>query len=1692
MASACEAARADPTRLDFRLPESPNTLSERITFMSPSRRTRSWPRPVLYRRATLILCLALAASFAYMLAQRPAAASRTSAQFKQTAPDKQTTAENKQTASPDTAHEPQSKARPFMPGEILVRFRGETKAADAEAAVASLPAVRGGEIPVEFESARGLEIVRGLRLARVPAAETESALAALRARPDVLYAEPNYVRRKLSVPNDPRYAEQWSLKNANRFGGGDGADIDAEQAWDITKGDRSVVVGIVDEGIDINHTDLQPNVWANTGEVPGNGIDDDGNGYVDDVHGWDFFHNDASVYDGAPGEVGIDATDAHGTHVAGIVGATGNNAIGVAGINWQVGLMPLKILGTESESQAPSSVLLTVRAYAYAKAMRDLYVSSGGTKGANVRVLNNSYGGIGRSQAELDAIHALNDSGILFVVAAGNDNTSNDQSPVYPANYDSPNVITVAATDQTDVLANFSNYGRTTVHMSAPGVGILSTTPGNTYDFASGTSMASPHVAGVAALLCAKRPEITVARLRSALLLSGEFTSFLGFNTVTGRRLNAQFALQNLDDADTTPPAAPSNLRADGSDIRWNAPGDDGVSGRATLYEIRFSDNDLTNPAEFARSLVVAAPQPSNALTPEEMLFNGFYGHSSGYIGIRAIDEVGNAGPVAQVHVAFNDLALNPYAVNEGMPASLSTGGTPLGLVGDDKYKTFTLPFNFPFYGFNLSSVIVSTNGAIYPVTSLYPPVVRPDGSGDFFSSVGYLTASHMIAVAWDDLRTDRRAGDDVYVVQPDADRVIFRWQAVTFDTPFANGTTRGEHPVNFEAELRRDGTIVTRYGDGNQSLLPVVGISNGVRDAYVSASHTSEEAFKDLTNAPAVTFERRKPDNSPYADLRLLSMTTDANPASTGERLTYTIFLVNYGTLQPDVVVTDPLPPGTNFVSCSPPPFIGATCSGPAPGANGAVTFNLPAYRSGLTDTLSVTVDVAAPAGSTLTNTASASSTARDPDTSNNSASVTTDVVSNNVFLNARAVAARGYYTLALKGDGTVWGWGENKSGQIYDGTKDESKIYPSQVSGLSGATAIAAGANFGLALKGDGTVWGWGDNTSGQLGNADVPAAPKVAPVQVKGLAGVTAIAAGAAHGLALKADGTLWAWGSNAGGQLGTGARDENPHFMPLFVMSDVTALAAGPGQTYAVKSDGTVWVCGNNFYGMAGQPNTIFVVPTPTQMQGLAGVRSVASSENSAFAIKSDGTLWAWGDNSYGQLGTGARNNDGNPAPAQVPGLSGVVSVTAGYTYVYAAKADGTLWGWGNNAFTPAVFAPTQVAGIAGVTQVAAGTTHAVALLGNGTVRTWGANDQGELGDGTNAYRNTWVAVTGLTRVTTPTITPETGTFYPAVDVTVNCATPGAVMHYTVNSFQDPTESDPIIAAGTTLHFTANPSRVRVRAWKNGMPASATKEGYYSIFDAGSFPPMPNPIDNSSNFVGQHYKDFLSRDADSSGQQFWTNEVESCGANAQCREVKRVNVSAAFFLSIEFQETGYFVYRLEKASFNRLPRFGQFMADTRQAAAGVVVNTPGWEQKLAGNKRAFAELWVRRADFKALYDGTSNAEYVDALYANAGVVPASNERDALVAGLGGGTETRASVLGKVADGAALRQKEKNRAFVLMQYFGYLRRNPDDAPDSDFTGYNFWLSKLVQFDGDFARAEMVKAFVSSIEYRKRFGQP
>jgi hypothetical protein len=254
-------------------------------------------------------------------------------------------------------------------------------------------------------------------------------------------------------------------------------------------------------------------------------------------------------------------------------------------------------------------------------------------------------------------------------------------------------------------------------------------------------------------------------------------------------------------------------------------------------------------------------------------------------------------------------------------------------------------------------------------------------------------------------------------------------------------------------------------------------------------------------------------------------------------------------------------------------------------------------------------------------------------------------------------------------------------------------------------------------------------------------------------------------------------------------------------------------------------------------------------------------------------------------------------------------------------------------------------------------------------------------------------------------------------------------------------------------------------------------------------AGLVTQAANDIDATTFFVEQQYRDFLGREADDSGLGYWSSEIAKCEGDAGCVNARRVNTSGAFFLSIEFQETGYTLYRFNKASFGVMPRRNDFLVRMQAIAQGVVVGQDGWPARLAANKAAAAEAWVARADFRQLYDSLSNAQYVDALFNNAGVVPAEVERVALAQGLDSGRETRATVLSKVADNAEFKRKEQNPAFVLMQYFGYLHRNPDEGRDSDLSGFNFWLRKLEDNAGDFHKAEMVRAFIEASEYRDRF---
>jgi subtilisin family serine protease len=1111
----------------------------------------------------------------------------------------------------------------FVPGEALVRYRSE-RAASRHTRQAMLNAA-GRQLFVQVDRFDGSDIVPGLRLARVAAEDTLAAIEALKQQPDVLYAEPNYVLYLDATPNDPRF-----LSN-ELFGL---AKIGAPAAWDVIKGSSDtpqagfgnprIVVGVIDEGVDVSHPDLFANVWVNSTEIPNNSVDDDGNGFIDDINGYDFALNTGTI-----------TAQFHGTHVAGTIGAVGNNATGVVGVNWGVGLMSLKFITGLRADTADA-----IRACNYAKQMRDLWVSTAGTRGANLRVLNNSYGSLAFTQSFLDAINAVNQSGILFVASAGNaegftPEPNNDLIPHYPSSYSAPGVIAVASTGQTDNLASDSHFGLSSVHLGAPGVAILSTTPGNTYSFSSGTSMAAPHVAGAAALLLARDPNLTINQLKSLLIYNGDLVPSLAGKTLTGRRLNVGNSLLALAENDVTPPGTVTSFNLNSQNGRalnvgWTASGDDGAVGQASLYQLAFTDA-TSGAVIFLKSVIPAASGVTQAIDVKLP-----YRHTNGTLTMREFDNVGNEGVPATVAVSVSPVEGDPYLTSTGSAVALSPGGVGLATNCDDCFKIQALPFSFPFFGENFNSVEASTNGSLY---------FGPHLANDSGSSAVALSQFKMIAGLWDDLRTDTRPGDDIFVETPDANRIIFRWKGVTF-----NDNPALQFPVNFEIELRSNGTILTRYGDGNTNVKPVVGISGGEPDVYLINSHTAEQAETNLTNAAEVTFLPRA---------------------------------------------------------------IGITSS---------VQFSAPQF----------------------------------------------------------------------------------------------------QVVEFDGAATVR--------------VSRVGDTTT------------------------------------------------------------------------------------------------------------------------------------QSSVDYVTTDGAAKQKGDFTFG---------------------SGTINFAAGET---------------SKSFSVLIVDDVFVEG----------TESFSVLLSNPVNTALGARNVAEV----------------------------------------------------------------------------------------------------RIFDNDGTPPTTNPLDNADArfFVRQHYLDFLSREPDAGGLAFWAGQITACGSDQACVEDRRINVSAAFFLSIEFQETGYLAYRMYKASYgNLLPnppvppnapvpvRYEEFLPDTQQIALGVMVGIGDWETLLENNKQAFAAKFVARSRFTTAYPlNTEPAVFVDALYTNAGVTPSASERTLVIGEFGAGATTtgdtaaRARVIRRVAENAALKQQELNRAFVLMQYFGYLRRNPYDPPELtlDYAGYNFWLNKLNEFNGNFIAAQMVKAFIDSDEYRRRFG--
>lgn len=520
----------------------------------------------------------------------------------------------------------------YVPGELLVKFKDGTKNDDKHAAKA---AVKG----------KGIKTFKNIGVSHWKLGKdmtVDKALKELGKKKyaDIIeFAEPNYYQYADGTVTAAYRGHLWGMHNFGQTGGTADADIDALEMWQSYTDASSVVVGVIDTGIDYNNDDLKNNIWENAGEIGTddygkdmmtNNVDDDGNGFVDDYRGWDFWNNDNDPMDDR----------GHGSHVSGTIGGDGDNGVGVAGVCWDVKLMPLKFLNSGGSGTTDGAIA----AINYAAWFKDV-------NGDNiVRITSNSWGG-GRKSKPLEK--AISGSGALFIASAGNSASSILQ---YPAGYTCDNIISVAATDHNDDLASFSNYGSKWVDLGAPGVSVLSCVQSNNYAWYQGTSMAVPHVTGVAALLMAENTGWSLDTVKSKIMTSGDALSSLNGKTVSGKRLNANNALGATTlPSDTTPPSAVSDLALSDETytsmkLTWSAPGDDGTTGTAWLYDIRYATSTITDSNWGSATQVGFEPGPEVYDSSQSMVVTGLNDDTTYHFAMKTYDELGNladlSGPV--------------------------------------------------------------------------------------------------------------------------------------------------------------------------------------------------------------------------------------------------------------------------------------------------------------------------------------------------------------------------------------------------------------------------------------------------------------------------------------------------------------------------------------------------------------------------------------------------------------------------------------------------------------------------------------------------------------------------------------------------------------------------------------------------------------------------------------------------------------------------------------------------------------------------------------------------------------------------------------------------------------------------------------------------------------------------------------
>jgi alpha-tubulin suppressor-like RCC1 family protein len=578
-------------------------------------------------------------------------------------------------------------------------------------------------------------------------------------------------------------------------------------------------------------------------------------------------------------------------------------------------------------------------------------------------------------------------------------------------------------------------------------------------------------------------------------------------------------------------------------------------------------------------------------------------------------------------------------------------------------------------------------------------------------------------------------------------------------------------------------------------------------------------------------------------ADLAIQAFAVSPDPVATGQFIAFVVVGQNLGPgpgFFPTVSVV--LPSGVTFLGCSP------GCTPPSGSDGGTVQLSLDSVAVGAFVNFSVIGQVTAGSGATLTSTASLTSTVPDIAPANNTATKSVNVVNLVPFTEAKKISldTEGNHVLALR-RGTVWAWGNNTFGQLGDGTNSQ-RVTPVQVEDLMSVVDIDAGHNYSMALKNDATVWTWGENNKGILGLGTTTPASMNRPVKVPSLSSVTAISAGTSHAMALKSDGTVWTWGDNSLGWLGLGTMDFDSHPTPTQVpgLTGVVAIYAGDGRSYAVKADGTVFGWGNGFSGQLGDGTSGQIGPSsPIELPALKGMTQMSSGTGSTMVMKSDGSILSFGTNFRGQLGRGLPDNGPYPVPTQIPGII-AKNITSGESHVVVTELSGTLKVFGRNddgqlglgsGDLAAHPLPVAVPNISNVFSTAAGRDSTLAVSGDPLV----GGTIRAWGGNVNGVLGTGSGVPSpKPSLVVENLTVATPIFsvaagsITATQVQIVCGTPGSVIHFTTNGV-DPTESDPVITSGSSVNVD-HTLTLKAKAFRTDFAASGVKSAVYTVVAA----------------------------------------------------------------------------------------------------------------------------------------------------------------------------------------------------------------------------------------------------------------